>query len=83
MKGNQNKKLNSLKLVQESRIYTLQNIPNNKDEERFPGFMRTAGSVMRCPNIVTYEKEKDAPILSAENGAEKTASCKKRQSDEC
>jgi len=29
------------------------------------------------------EKERDAPILLAEDGAEKTASCNERQSDEC
>jgi hypothetical protein len=29
------------------------------------------------------EKGKDAPILLAEDGAEKTASCNERQSDEC
>jgi hypothetical protein len=58
MKRNQNKNLNSLKLFQEPRIYTVQNIPNNRDEEIFPGFLRTAGSIMRRPNIGTYEKEK-------------------------
>jgi hypothetical protein len=63
-----------VKLVQESRIYGLKNIPNNRYEERFLGFLCTAGSVMRRPNIVTYKKEKVAQILSTEDGAEKTAS---------
>ena len=70
-----------MKLVQEFWIYTVQKIPKPRDKERLPAILRTAGSIMRRPNMVTHEKEKDTPVFLAEGGTEKTASCFEQQSE--
>jgi hypothetical protein len=49
------------------------------------GILNIPGSIIRFPNMVAHHKKEkeDAPDLSTESGIDNTASCMKRQSDEC
>jgi len=47
-----------LKQVQETRTYTLQNIPKTRDEERLPGVLRTAGYISNAPTWALRRRKK-------------------------
>jgi len=58
------------------------NTKNWRQKSR-PGILHIPGSNIRRPKEVAHKQGKeDAPDLSTESGADNTASCMKRQSDE-
>lgn len=47
-----------MKLVQESRTYTLQNIPKTRVEEKLPGVLRAAGYISNAPAWALRRRKK-------------------------
>jgi len=63
-------------------LYWPTNTKNWRQKGR-PGILHIPGSIIWLPNMVAHKIVKeDAPNLSTESGADNTASCMKRQSDE-
>lgn len=70
--------------VQEPWVHTGQKNTKNWRKKNRSGILHIPGSNIRRPNMVAHKKGKeDAPDLSTESAADNTASCIKRQSDEC